>query len=102
AALHVFESHHATPLVQRTARELGAAGSVRPTRPPRAVDANAVLTAQELHVARLAAEGYSNKQIADQLYLSHRTVGAHLYSAYAKLKINRRTQLTSALAATHD
>ncbi|CAM5490006.1 Transcriptional regulator OS=Streptomyces fumanus OX=67302 GN=GCM10018772_40870 PE=4 SV=1 [Streptomyces fumanus] len=61
-----------------------------------------MLTAQELHVARLAAEGYSNKQIADQLYLSHRTVGAHLYSAYAKLQINRRAQLPAALAGTSD
>jgi DNA-binding CsgD family transcriptional regulator len=102
AALHVFESHHTAPLARRTARELAAAGSVRPTRSPQVFDAGAVLTAQELHVARLAAEGYSNKQIADQLYLSHRTVGAHLYSAYAKLQINRRAQLTSALAATHD
>ncbi|MEU9559602.1 ATP-binding protein [Streptomyces fumanus] len=102
AALRVFESHHMTPLARRAARELGAAGSVRPARSPHAVAADAVLTAQELHVARLAAEGYSNKQIADQLYLSHRTVGAHLYSAYAKLQINRRAQLPAALAGTSD
>ncbi|MFF8908159.1 helix-turn-helix transcriptional regulator [Streptomyces olivaceoviridis] len=58
-----------------------------------------VLTAQELHVARLAAQGYTNRQIADQLYLSHRTVGAHLYKVYAKSQINRRSQLATALAS---
>lgn len=102
AALHVFETHRAQPLAQRTSRELAAAGSVQPTQSPRALDAGVVLTAQELHVARLAAQGHSNKQIADQLYLSHRTVGAHLYSAYGKLHINRRSQLAAALAAAHD
>ncbi|MGW2711740.1 ATP-binding protein [Streptomyces sp. NPDC001356] len=101
AALPVFGSHHAAPLVERTARELGAAGSTVQTAQPRqAFDAEAVLTAQELHVARLAAQGYTNRQIADQLYLSHRTVGAHLYKVYAKLQINRRTQLAAALADT--
>ncbi|MFH8534961.1 AAA family ATPase [Streptomyces tendae] len=101
-ALHVFETHHAVPLAQRTARELSAAGGVQRTQPSRTVDAVAVLTPQELHIARLAAEGHTNRQIADQLYLSHRTVGAHLYSTYAKLQINRRSQLAAALAATPD
>ncbi|MGC0379674.1 AAA family ATPase [Streptomyces sp. SAI-229] len=100
AALHVFESHHTTPLAQRTARELGAAGGIQPTQSPQAADVSTMLTAQELHIAQLVAQGYSNKQVADQLYLSHRTVGAHLYNAYAKLKINRRSQLAVALAAT--
>ncbi|MFI6210014.1 AAA family ATPase [Streptomyces sp. NPDC051041] len=100
AALHVFESHHTTPLARRTARELSAAGGVRPAQTPRTFDASTVLTAQELHVAQLAGQGHTNKQIADQLYLSHRTVGAHLYNAYAKLGINRRSQLAAALAAT--
>lgn len=102
AALHTFETHGATPFARRTARELAAAGTVQPTRSPRTVDADAVLTAQELHVARLAAQGHSNRQIADQLYLSHRTVGAHLYSAYGKLRINRRSQLAAVLMATSD
>ncbi|GAB1340637.1 LuxR family transcriptional regulator [Streptomyces sp. E-15] len=100
AALHVFEAHHAVPLARRTTRELAAAGGVQRTQPAPSVDAGAVLTAQELHIARLAAEGQTNRQIADRLYLSHRTVGAHLYSAYAKLRINRRSQLATALAAT--
>ncbi|MFF8594983.1 AAA family ATPase [Streptomyces sp. NPDC015220] len=102
AALHVFESHHTTPFAQRTAQELRAAGSAQRTQSPQSFDAGSVLTAQELHVARLAAEGYTNKQIADQLYLSHRTVGGHLHHAYTKLEINRRSQLATALASALD
>ena len=66
------------------------------------LDVGSVLTAQELHVARLAAEGYTNKEIADRVYLSHRTVGVHLYNAYAKLQINRRSQLAAVLASVSD
>ncbi len=102
AALHVFEAHHAAPLARRTAQELRAAGGGERTQPTRSFDAGSILTAQELHVARLAAEGYTNKQIADRVYLSHRTVGAHLYKAYAKLQISRRSQLASVLAGALD
>ncbi|MCX5355778.1 AAA family ATPase [Streptomyces mirabilis] len=101
AALHVFESHHAKPLAQRATQELRAAGGGELTlSPPNTLDAGSVLTAQELHIAQLAAEGYTNKQIADRVYLSHRTVGVHLYNAYAKLQINRRSQLAAVLAST--
>ncbi|WP_331728343.1 AAA family ATPase [Streptomyces sp. NBC_01176] len=103
AALNVFESHHAKPLAQRAAQELRAAGGGELTpSPPNSLDAGSVLTAQELHVAQLAAEGYTNKQIADRVYLSHRTVGVHLYNAYAKLQINRRSQLAAVLASVPD
>ena len=47
----------------------------------------------------LAAEGLSNRDIAQQLYLSHRTVGTHLYHIFPKLGISSRTQLGAALAA---
>ncbi|MFC9286019.1 AAA family ATPase [Streptomyces sp. NPDC057052] len=101
-ALHVFEAHHAAPLAERTAQELRAAGGGQRTPSPQTFDAGSVLTAQELHVARLAAQGHTNKQIADRLYLSHRTVGVHLSNAYAKLQINRRSQLASVLASALD
>ena len=48
---------------------------------------------QELQVARMAAEGLSNRQIAERLYMSHRTVASHLYRIFPKLGIGSRTQL---------
>jgi DNA-binding NarL/FixJ family response regulator len=53
------------------------------------------LTAQELQIARLAAEGLSNREIADRLFMSHRTVGAHLRHIFPKLEITSRVQLAS-------
>jgi DNA-binding CsgD family transcriptional regulator len=51
------------------------------------------LTPQELQVVRRAATGLSNREIAAQLFLSPRTVGYHLYKAYPKLGVSRRSQL---------
>jgi DNA-binding CsgD family transcriptional regulator len=59
--------------------------------------ARATLSARELEIARLAAAGYSNRDIAAQLYLSYRTVENKLYSAYTKLGIASRDQLGEAL-----
>ncbi len=47
----------------------------------------------------LAAAGLTNKQIAERLYLSHRTVAAHLYQAFPKLGVTSRAALRDALAA---
>ena len=55
------------------------------------------LSAQERTIAELAAAGHSNKQIAAQLYLSPRTVGAHLYRIFPKLGITSRAGLAVAL-----
>ena len=57
------------------------------------------LTAQEAQIARLAREGYSNPQIASQLFLSSRTVECHLHKVFAKLGISSRRELADALAA---
>jgi DNA-binding CsgD family transcriptional regulator len=51
------------------------------------------LTPQELQVARLVSESLSNKEVAAQLFLSPRTIDAHLRSVFAKLGISSRTQL---------
>jgi DNA-binding CsgD family transcriptional regulator len=53
------------------------------------------LSAQELQVARMVAEGLSNRQIGERLYLSHRTVASHLYHIFPKLGITNRAQLTA-------
>ena len=49
----------------------------------------------------LAAAGLSNKEIGQQLFLSHRTVGAHLYQIFPKLGITSRAALRDALASLH-
>ena len=50
----------------------------------------AQLTPQELQIAQLAAEGLSNREIGERLYLSHRTVGSHLYRLFPKLGVTSR------------
>jgi DNA-binding CsgD family transcriptional regulator len=57
------------------------------------------LTPQERLIAMLAAAGLTNKEIGQQLFLSHRTVGAHLYQIFPKLGITTRAALRDALAS---
>jgi DNA-binding NarL/FixJ family response regulator len=53
-----------------------------------------------MQIARLAIEGLSNREIGERLYLSHRTVGSHLYRLFPKLGITSRMQLRDALEPT--
>jgi DNA-binding CsgD family transcriptional regulator len=55
------------------------------------------LTDREREVVDLAARGHTNRQIADALFLSVRTVNNHLNHAYAKLGLNDREQLAALL-----
>lgn len=57
-----------------------------------------VLSRREREVARLAADGMSNKEIAERLFVSPRTVENHLLRTYAKLGIRTRDELPGALA----
>jgi DNA-binding CsgD family transcriptional regulator len=51
----------------------------------------------ELQITLLAAEGLSNKEIGERLYMSHRTVGSHLYRIFPKLGVIARSQLATRL-----
>ena len=55
------------------------------------------LTASELRVARMAADGMTNREIAQALFLTEKTVENHLGSSYRKLDIRSRPQLARAL-----
>ncbi|MFD1935623.1 AAA family ATPase [Nonomuraea mangrovi] len=77
----------------RARAELSVLGD-RPVARDQADDPLQRLTPQELQVVRLAAAGYSNREIAARLYLSPRTVGHHLYRAYPKIGVTRRMELT--------
>ena len=91
AALDVFDRLGATPWSQRAQLELRASGETARPRP--AAVALEQLTPQELQVARLAAQGGSNRDIAARLFLSPRTVGYHLHNVFAKLGISSRAEL---------
>ncbi|WP_033256163.1 helix-turn-helix transcriptional regulator [Kitasatospora phosalacinea] len=91
AALHAFEQIAAHPWAERARNELRATGeSTAQAAAPGPLDQ---LTPQELQVARLAAEGLSNKDIGSRLFISPRTAGYHLSHTYAKLGITSRTEL---------
>ena len=94
AAIDIFDRLGAEPWAVRARRELRATGRTR-VRPESG--AAPLLTSQELQIARLAAAGLSNKEIARRLYLSSRTVGGHLYRVFPKLGITSRAALRDAL-----
>jgi DNA-binding NarL/FixJ family response regulator len=50
-----------------------------------------------MQIASLAALGLSNREIGERLFLSHRTIGSHLYRIFPKLEITSRAQLRDAL-----
>jgi DNA-binding CsgD family transcriptional regulator len=91
-ALEGFDSLGARLWADRARDELRIAGV--PSRPP-APEMWSSLSPQELQVARMAAEGLSNRQIGERLYLSPRTVASHLYRVFPKLGISSRAQLTA-------
>ena len=96
AALEIFERLRARPWVDRASAELRATGQTKPRAGDNVLDR---LTSQEIEIVRLAASGLTNKQIAERLFLSHRTVSGHLHRAFPKLGVATRAALRDALEA---
>jgi DNA-binding CsgD family transcriptional regulator len=95
-SIELFDVLGATSWGKRARQELRATGE---TVGPRTPDARDRLSAQELQIAGLAAGGLSNREIGERLFLSHRTIGSHLYRIYPKLGITGRGQLRESLAS---
>lgn len=93
-AASIFESIGAQAWLERVAAETGRLGLRRP-----GTDA---LTPSERQVAELAASGMTNREVAERLYLSPKTVEAHLARAYAKLGIRSRAELGRLMADRRD
>jgi DNA-binding CsgD family transcriptional regulator len=89
-ALESFTRLGASGLAEEARVELRASGVA--TEPTQA-DPLAELTAQQREIVRLAARGLRNREIAEQLMLSPRTVSSHLYNVYPKLGVSSRNQL---------
>jgi DNA-binding CsgD family transcriptional regulator len=85
-----FDICGAQPWVEQARRELTASGERARSRQPETRDE---LTAQELQVALIVAEGATNREAAARLFLSPKTVEKHLGNAYRKLGVRSRTQL---------
>jgi DNA-binding CsgD family transcriptional regulator len=94
-ALAIAEHAHARPLAEHARSELHALG-IRPRRT--AITGIDALTPAESRVALLAVHGLSNRQIAQTLFITAKTVETHLAHAYRKLAITNRRQLPEALA----
>jgi len=98
-AISLFDALGAARWSERARQELRATGE---TIGPRTPDARDRLTAQELQIAQLAAAGLSNREIGERLFLSHRTIGSHLYRIFPKLGITARSQLPAALEPSRE
>ncbi|MEU2512450.1 LuxR family transcriptional regulator [Streptomyces syringium] len=94
-AAEAFGRLGAAPWERRALGELRAAGEAGDRAEPAALT---TLTAQELRITRLVAEGLSNRDVAARLFLSTRTVEYHLYKVYPKLGVTSRTELARLLA----
>ena len=95
AARELFDALGFAGMAESARGELRASGEASRKRLP---DLRDQLTPQELQIAQMAAQGLTNREIGSRLYLSHRTVGSHLYRLFPKLGITSRSQLGEALA----
>ena len=94
-ALELAEACGAAPLAEQVRTELYAAGARPRGERPRGP---AALTASRAARRRLAADGQTNREIAQALFVTPKTVEVHLSNAYRKLDISGRRELAGALA----
>ncbi|MBB2940703.1 DNA-binding CsgD family transcriptional regulator/tetratricopeptide (TPR) repeat protein [Actinoplanes lutulentus] len=94
AARDTFDAIGTIPWGDRARQELRAAGETSGHRAPDAMDR---LTPQELQIAHLAAEGLTNREIGQRLYVSHRTVSTHLHRIFPKLGVTSRAAVKDAM-----
>jgi DNA-binding CsgD family transcriptional regulator len=95
AALATFDELAAEPWAERARRELRATGEAVRRRDPAASES---LTPQELQIALVVARGRTNREAGAELFLSPKTIEAHLSRVYRKLGITSRTQLVRLFA----
>jgi DNA-binding CsgD family transcriptional regulator len=96
--LEMAQRFGAVALERRASEELLASGARPRRRELTGVDS---LTPSELRVARMAAEGMTNRQIAQELFVTVKSVQWHLRNAYRKLDLTGREQLPEKLASDH-
>ncbi|MFE3033251.1 LuxR C-terminal-related transcriptional regulator [Streptomyces canus] len=96
SALEAFEHFGAPHCAAQARAELRALGA--PAAPAHAVEPTARLTAQQLLVARMVAEGATNREIAARLALSPRTIDHHLRGVFTRLGIRSRIELVRLIA----
>jgi ATP/maltotriose-dependent transcriptional regulator MalT len=98
AARDAFDSLGATAWAGRARQELRASRETHHRHDAVWTE----LTEQEQQVAALAAQGLSNREIGQRMYISHRTVGSHLYRIFPKLGIASRGQLQAAIQTARE
>jgi DNA-binding NarL/FixJ family response regulator len=86
----MFERSGALPWADRARRELAATGENAGAREPSAV---AQLTPQELQIGLAVSEGRTNREVAEALFLSPKTIEYHLRNVFRKLDVRSRTEL---------
>lgn len=95
AVMETFDQAGAHGPAERARQELRASGA---SACPANADHCAELTPQERQIVELAARGLRNREIAERLFVSPRTVGSHLHHAYPKLGVSGRHQLRDVVA----
>jgi DNA-binding NarL/FixJ family response regulator len=98
--LHLLRAGAAATIVARRLRERGARGLPRGPRPSTRENP-AGLTARQLEVLALVAEGLGNAEIAGRLFLSERTVGHHVSAILRKLEVKTRGEASAAARRLH-